>query len=171
MVEVCQVFNRSIVEHVKERAGPAILGFVGPSKDDLASSVWQQIFRLMQSRKDEFVSISAEVGLTPAHMHALMSLDPDQPKPMRSLAEDWKCDASNVTFLADRLEQAGYVERVVSPVDRRVKILQLTEAGLATRERLHDRMSQPPDQLLALSVADLRSLDELLAGIELDPPG
>jgi DNA-binding MarR family transcriptional regulator len=139
---------------------------VGATKDELASSVWQQIFRLMQSRKDEFLSISAEVGLTPAHMHALLSLDPEQPKPMRTLAEDWKCDASNVTFLADRLEQAGYVERVVSPVDRRVKILQLTVAGLTARERLHERMSQPPDQLLALSVADLRSLDALLAGID-----
>ena len=148
-----------------------ILGGMGASKDELASSVWQRIFRLVQSRKDEFLAISAEVGLTPAHMHALLSLDPDEPKPMRSLAADWKCDASNVTFLADRLEDAGYVERRVSPIDRRVKILQLTDAGLAARATLHQRMSVPPEVLLTLSAADLRALDELLAGVDPELPG
>lgn len=143
----------------------------GETKHELASQVWQRIFALVQSRKDDFLAISAEVGLTPAHMHALLSLDPDQPKAMRSLAADWKCDASNVTFLADRLEEAGYVERLVSPTDRRVKILQLTEAGLAARARLHDRMSEPPVQLLSLSTADLRTLDELLSGLAPGPPG
>lgn len=132
---------------------------------ELASRVWQRVFALMQLRKDDFLAISAEVGLTPAHMHALLSLDPDEPKAMRSLAADWKCDASNVTFLADRLEEAGYVERLVGPTDRRVKILQLTEAGLAARARLHDRMSEPPEQLLSLSAADLRTLDTLLSGL------
>ncbi len=143
----------------------------GEAKHELASRVWQRIFALVQSRKDDFLAISAEVGLTPAHMHALLSLDPDQPKAMRSLAADWKCDASNVTFLADRLEEAGYVERFVSPTDRRVKILQLTDAGLAARARLHDRMSEPPVQLLSLGTADLRTLDELLSGLAPDPPG
>lgn len=138
---------------------------MGSSKDELASSVWQHLFQLFQSRKDEFLAIAAEVGLTPAHMHALLSLDPDQPKPMRSLAEEWKCDASNVTFLADRLEDAGYVERRVSPTDRRVKILQLTEAGLAARAKLHERMSVPPPALLGLTVAELRTLDDLLGGL------
>ena len=138
---------------------------MGSSKDELASSVWQHLFQLFQSRKDEFLAIAAEVGLTPAHMHALLSLDPDQPKPMRSLAEEWKCDASNVTFLADRLEDAGYVERRVSPTDRRVKILQLTEAGLAARAKLHERMSVPPPALLGLTVAELRTLDDPLGGL------
>ena len=145
-----------------------ILCGVGSSKDELASSVWQHLFQLFQSRKDEFLAIAAEVGLTPAHMHALLSLDPDHPKPMRSLAVDWKCDASNVTFLADRLEDAGYVERRVSPSDRRGKILQLTEAGLAARAKLHERMSVPPPALLTLSVAELRTLDELLGGIPVE---
>ena len=148
-----------------------MLGHVGTSKDEMASLVWQQMFELFQSRKDEFLSISAEVGLTPAHMHALLSLDPDEPKAMRALAVDWKCDASNVTFLADRLEQAGYVERLVSPTDRRVKILQLTEAGLVARATLHERMRQPPDQLLSLSVADMRILAEVLGRIVPDSAG
>ena len=87
---------------------------------------------------------------------------------MRSLAADWKCDASNVTFLADRLEDAGYVERRVSPTDRRVKILQLTDEGLAARATLHERMSVPPEVLLTLSAADLRALDELLSGLDPD---
>lgn len=147
---------------------------MGATKDELASSAWQRMFELFQSRKDEFVAIAAEAGLTPAHMHALLSLDPDEPKPMRSLAAEWKCDASNVTFLADRLEEAGYVERRVSPTDRRVKMLQLTDDGLGARAQLLERMSVPPPALLTLSAAQLRTLDELLAGIEVGegaPPG
>lgn len=151
---------------------------MGATKDELASSAWQRMFELFQSRKDEFVTIAAEAGLTPAHMHALLSLDPDEPKPMRSLAAEWKCDASNVTFLADRLEEAGYVERRVSPTDRRVKILQLTHAGHGARATLLQRMSEPPPALLELTAAELRTLDELLARVDvgdgllgLGPPG
>ncbi|MCB1003094.1 MAG: MarR family transcriptional regulator [Acidimicrobiales bacterium] len=145
---------------------------MGPSERDdreaLASSVWQRMFELFQSRKDELLAISAEVGLTPAHMHALLALDPDAPKPMGSLAADWKCDASNVTFLADRLEEAGYVERRVSPTDRRVKILALTDAGHAARDRLRRRMSEPPDALLTLTVDQLAALDGVLAALRSD---
>lgn len=153
------------------------LGYAGPvardkdkdkDRDELATAVWQRLFEMMQSRRDDFLAISAEVGLTPAHMHALLSLDPDEPKPMGSLAEDWKCDASNVTFLADRLEEAGYVERLVSPADRRVKTLLLTDSGLTARAKLHDRMRRPPEQLLSLGIADLRALDAVLA--RLAPP-
>lgn len=59
----------------------------------------------------------------------------------------------------------------MSPTDRRVKILQLTDAGLAARARLHDRMSEPPAPLLSLSTADLRTLDAVLSGLAPDPRG
>jgi DNA-binding MarR family transcriptional regulator len=45
---------------------------------------------------------------------------------------------SNVTGLVDRMEQAGWVERVPDPEDRRVKRIQMTKPGreiLAKAER------------------------------------
>jgi len=40
-------------------------------------------------------------------MNALLYLEPGQPCSMRTLADAWKCDASNVTWLVDRLEEHG----------------------------------------------------------------
>ncbi|MBW3630045.1 MAG: MarR family transcriptional regulator, partial [Gemmatimonadetes bacterium] len=54
--------------------------------------------------------------------------------PMRSLAGQLRCDASNVTGLADRLEVRGLVTRVGQQGDRRVKLLALTDAGRALRD-------------------------------------
>ena len=42
---------------------------------------------------------------------------------MRHLASLLKCDPSNVTFLVDRLEERGLVERQTDPADRRVKLV------------------------------------------------
>ncbi|EEP71054.1 MarR family transcriptional regulator [Micromonospora sp. ATCC 39149] len=83
----------------------------------------------------------AELGLTPAVAGALPELDPDRPLPTRDLAEQLRCDRSNVTALVDKLEQAGLVERQGDPTDRRQKTLVVTEAGRRMRDRLQWVMS------------------------------
>ncbi len=63
-----------------------------------------------------------EIGLTEALADALWQLDPaDGPQSRRSLADRLHCDPSNVTFLVDRLEERGLVERVNDLHDRRIK--------------------------------------------------
>ena len=49
--------------------------------------------------------------------------------PLRLLAEEQQCVASNVTTLVDRLETDGLVRRVDDPADRRSKRAELTELG------------------------------------------
>ncbi|MFI6820673.1 MarR family winged helix-turn-helix transcriptional regulator [Micromonospora sp. NPDC050187] len=83
----------------------------------------------------------AELGLTPAVARALHELDPDHPVPARDLAEQLRCDRSNVTALVDKLERAGLVERRVDPADRRLKTLVVTEAGRKVRARVHQVLS------------------------------
>ena len=55
-----------------------------------------------------------------------MSIQPDESKPMKVLAAQWRCDASYVTSLVDGLEQRGLVERRLHPTDRRAKTIALT---------------------------------------------
>jgi len=43
---------------------------------------------------------------------------------------------SNVTGLVDRMEQAGWVERLDDPADRRVKRIRLTAAGRKLLDRV-----------------------------------
>jgi DNA-binding MarR family transcriptional regulator len=103
----------------------------------------------------------AELGLTPAAARALHQLDPDRPLPARDLAEQLRCDRSNVTALVDKLEQAGLVERRVDPADRRQKTLVVTDAGRRTRARVHQVMSD--SRLLAgLTTDELANLRELV---------
>lgn len=81
---------------------------------------------------------------------------------MRALAEDWKCDASNVTWVVDRLEERGVAERRGLPEDRRIKTVALTPAGEKVKAELLQRIYEPGDEVLALSRADLLALIELL---------
>ncbi|BCL13174.1 MarR family winged helix-turn-helix transcriptional regulator [Micromonospora sagamiensis] len=99
----------------------------------------------------------AELGLTPAVARALHELDPDHPVPARDLAEQLRCDRSNVTALVDKLERAGLVERRVDPADRRLKTLVVTEAGRQVRVRVHQVLSD--SRLLAdLGTEELAAL-------------
>src|SRR4051794_28209755 len=86
---------------------------------DQATEVWRLLTEVLRERKEEFPSLAASIGLNPGALHALMSLDENEPKSMSALAGDWKCDASNVTWLVDRLEDAGFAERLPHPTDRR----------------------------------------------------
>jgi len=115
----------------------------------------------MESRKVVIARLS-ELGLTFPLAHALRVLDPDRPRPMRELADELFCDASNVTALADRLEGKGLAERQPDPGDRRVKALALTSAGERARDRVLEIMSEPPPPIAALPVADQRALRDVL---------
>ena len=50
-----------------------------------------------------------------------------------------------------------------SAEDRRVKVLRLTEAGIALRSEIRERMTRPPKWLAALERDDQRALSEILA--------
>ena len=81
---------------------------------------------------------------------------------MRSLADQWKCDPSNATWIVDHLEELGLAERRSVPHDRRVKLVVLTAKGRKTRAELLEDFHQPPSELAALDRADLDALDRVL---------
>ena len=98
------------------------------------------------------------MGLTPNDARALSALDLTTGRTIRSLADEWGCDASNATLIIDRLEKRGLAERRAMPGDRRVKLVVLTTSGLKTRQRLLDGMYDPPAEVLALPRASLEVL-------------
>ena len=131
-------------------------------KAELAEETWGSFLQLMKVFHKSFHAVGVELAISPGEVRALEALDPAQSRPMRALATELRCDASNVTWLVDRLESRGFVERQASPDDRRVKTLTLTPAGVAARERIAESMRTPPPPLLALSVAELTTLRDLL---------
>ncbi|MFI7034283.1 MarR family winged helix-turn-helix transcriptional regulator [Microbispora rosea] len=97
---------------------------------------------------------AATLGLTASQGTALCELT--RPMTLRELAERMGCEPSNATFVADRLEEQGYLERHPHPDDRRAKQLVLTPKGTELRERLIELLSEnSPLAPLALEERDV----------------
>jgi DNA-binding MarR family transcriptional regulator len=98
------------------------------------------------------------MGLTPNDARALSALDVPGGRTMRSLADEWGCDASNATWIVDRLEKRGFAERRAIAGDRRVKLVVLTSAGAKARQKVLEGMYEAPPELVALPRASLEVL-------------
>jgi DNA-binding MarR family transcriptional regulator len=136
------------------------------TKAGLAREVWQEMLGYFLAHRSYTAESLQQMGLTPGHMKTLFELDSDDPRSMGELAEVLACDASNATWLIDRLEERGLVERRPHPGDRRVKTVVLTTEGVATKKLLIDQLSEPPADLLTL---DRAALDQLAAALDLLP--
>ncbi|HEX6533910.1 MAG TPA: MarR family transcriptional regulator [Gemmatimonadaceae bacterium] len=133
------------------------------SKRALAGEAWRQLFQLFMSTRWRRDAVLERHGLTPNDAKALHSLDVAEGMRMRALAEAWGTDASNATWVVDRLERKGLAERRTIASDRRVKLVVLTERGARTRDAILRAFHEPPPELLALERGDLLALTEMLA--------
>ena len=90
-------------------------------------------FMLLDAGRTQFARLEEAlkaVGLSAAKFKVLSQIArSSDPVPLRLLAEEQQCVASNVTTLVDRLEADGLVRRVDDPADRRSKRAELTELG------------------------------------------
>ena len=90
-------------------------------------------FMLLDAGRTQFARLEEAlkaVGLSAAKYKVLSQIAKSkEPVPLRLLAEEQQCVASNVTTLVDRLESDGLVRRVDDPADRRSKRAELTELG------------------------------------------
>ncbi len=131
-------------------------------KDALAAEAWRLLADLVRQLQGRYMATCSEAGLNPGALKALISLDPNEPAPMYSLAEHMNCDASMITWLVDRLEERGLVERQSSRSDRRVKLVALTEKGKTFQEQVEAQMHRPPAALESLSTGELDGLVKTL---------
>jgi DNA-binding MarR family transcriptional regulator len=128
------------------------------SKTRLAAEAWRSIFDFIVLTAGYRLAVLGRLGLTPNDSRALMSLDEHTGRTMRTLANEWECDASTATWIVDRLEAKGLAERRPQPTDRRVKLVVLTAAGAAIRDEMIAGTYTPPPEMLALDSEQLRSL-------------
>jgi DNA-binding MarR family transcriptional regulator len=133
-------------------------------KSALAAQAWKRLFTFFMKTRSQRDRLLAQLRLTPNDVRALTELDGSSGRTMRSLAEEWGCDASNATWIVDRLEKRGLVERRAKPGDRRVKLVVLSSAGVKARKQLLDGLFEPPPELLALPRATLEVLRDSLPG-------
>ena len=126
----------------------------------LDRETWSLLQQVVFSQRPRWIAVIREYDLVPPHWIALQTLD--EPKPMGELAKQLACDNSNVTWITDRLEERGLVERRPAPHDRRVKLLVVTERGRRLREEIEPRLAEPPPPIASLSREDQRTLRDIL---------
>lgn len=119
-------------------------------------------FRWWHEHRRYMADLQSATGLSPMEVHAVRALLPGVPTPTVLLAQQIHCEPSNITAVVDRLVRAGIVERTSSPQDRRVRLVTLTEAGLAVRDTVEGRLDALPDAIARLSATDQVLLRDLL---------
>lgn len=139
-----------------------------PQRDESLDLAWSKLQPLFFSKRDAFFAAIAKHGLTPPHGQALALLA-HQPMRMRDIADGLVCDASYVTAIVDNLEHLGFAIRQPDSTDRRVKEITLTDRGRAVAAEIQQHMTDPPEALRQLSVADRQALAHILAKLELGP--
>jgi DNA-binding MarR family transcriptional regulator len=133
-------------------------------RDELSREAWAAISAVFfgDEMHTRFHDAATAAGVPhPGALKAILNLDAEQPRSMRTMAEELRCDASYVTALVDALEELGYVERRMSPIDRRVKLVHLTTAGEEAKQRAQGAMSEPPKVLDRLTDAEIKTLARL----------
>ncbi len=134
-----------------------------PDAESVAFQIAHGVMELANSLERDAAKATVDLQISRPLAKALWQLDPRQgPLSRHTLAALLMCDPSNVTFLADRLEERGLVERASDPHDRRVKTLQLTPAGVEMRSRLVAAAVGCPT-FARLSPKQRRDLSELFA--------
>jgi DNA-binding MarR family transcriptional regulator len=120
---------------------------------------------------DRFHDACAAADISPPQLKTLLSLVPGDSKPMRSIAEMMRCDASWVTGIVDGLEERGYVERQPHKTDRRVKVVTITALGEKAKAKAMEELYAPPASLVnALTQNEQRTLRDLLRKVRDSTP-
>lgn len=140
-----------------------------PAKRVLAAEAWRQIFNFVVSTVEARDRVLERLRLTPGDSRVLMSLDGREGRTMRSLAEEWRCDASTATWMVARLADRGLAERRTVARDRRVRIIALTPSGAKTRRKLIRTFYAPPPALFDLGRDDLLALRDAAAKLPPSP--
>jgi DNA-binding MarR family transcriptional regulator len=143
-----------------------------------AREAWRTMQQLMFDGEGHgrMHEVCSAVGVPPSLVKTLIHLSPDEPKPMRDLADHWGCDASYITGLIDGLEERGMAQRRPHPTDRRIKTVVLTPEGAKAQKVVLEMMWQPPPAFSALTSTEARQLRDLLRKVAaadplLDTPG
>ncbi|HEY7612625.1 MAG TPA: MarR family transcriptional regulator [Gemmatimonadales bacterium] len=135
----------------------------GRSNERLARQVWARMFDYLMRTAPERTRALGRRGLTPNDSRALGTLERAAGRTMGELAEQWECDASNATWIVDRLERLGLAERRPVAHDRRVRHVVLTAKGERVRAELLEEFHTPPAELAGLS---RKQLEALARGLE-----
>ena len=135
-----------------------------------AEELWALVVESLGGWEARMNEAAAAAGVSPVSAWALIQIDPDHAISQKELAARLHCNPSTVVDPTDRLEERGLVTRRPNPSDRRVNILTVTAKGREVRQRLLDRLFEPPEAFRRLPAADQAKFrDAMLAAVGRTP--
>lgn len=140
-------------------------------QDAPSSATWGRVshalFRAGRLHRVLAGTLLRRVGLYPGQEILLMLLWDEDHRAQADLVRALALDASTVTKMLQRLEQAGFVVRTPSPADRRASIVSLTDAGHTLRNQVADLWYElEQDATTLLSDEETTAVTTLLNQIE-----
>ena len=109
----------------------------------------------------------ADLNLTAAEINALANLADRAALNVRELSAETGTRATTLTGVLDRLENRGYLTRVLDATDRRSFRLPLTEAGQAAAERVQAAIADlEHDALARLSPTQIAGFHAVVAALQ-----
>jgi DNA-binding MarR family transcriptional regulator len=122
-----------------------------PGNEKVIKDIVWSVRRLVRAVYLDSQKISKQYGLTSSQSSVLRSLLKYGPTSSADLSRMLYVTPSNITGVIDRLEKKRLVERVRKVGDRRVALIQLTEAG----ENLGRKLPDPIEERFISELADL----------------
>ncbi|MCL2475217.1 MAG: MarR family transcriptional regulator [Chloroflexi bacterium] len=80
--------------------------------------------------KDYIIPDLADKGISMQHIYVLIELNHQGPLPISHAGTFFYISKSDMTRIADRLQELGFIERIPSTEDRRIINITLTNKGL-----------------------------------------
>src|SRR5882762_8624789 len=122
------------------------------------------VVRTSDQLQIRFARLLRDHGLTPSQYNILRILRGEgKPLPILEIASRTIAEVPGITGLIDRLEQAGFVNRLRCDKDRRMIYVALTDQGMTTLAHLDEPLVALHHKLIGhLSQGELKGLIRLL---------
>ena len=127
-------------------------------RDDLVNRTRLAVLRLARRLRQQ-----ASPGITPSQQSALAAIEKKGALTLGELAAYENVQPPSITRIVGNLETAGLVERTTATADRRVSLVQTTEAGRRELERIRSQRNAWLAERLAQ--LDAESVDRLAAAL------
>jgi len=125
------------------------------------------VFTAQQKLRTHLNNALASEGIrvTPAQAAILFLLQEKDGQSMSELSQVLSIDNSTITGLIDRLQKSGFVERIASPIDRRISLIKITTSGMEEADKAKPVITKVNEEIKAgFSNRDIEIFKTVLRG-------